>query len=99
MAQRALFATLVTATVAGAVVATAATPPLANAAARTTPRALAAVTGVRSCHAHKAGTHWECATAGASCPAEARHAYGYAAKTDTRYRCLYDNGRWRWKAA
>jgi hypothetical protein len=63
MAQQALLATLVTAGVAGAVVATAATPPLAHAAARTTPRALAAVAGVRSsCHTPKASTvrHYRC---------------------------------------
>ena len=99
MAQRALIATLVTAGVAGAVVATAATPPLANAAARTTPRALAAVTGVRSCHVHQVGTRWECVIAASACPAAAHHAYGYTAKTDLRYRCVHQGGRWRWKSA
>jgi len=97
--QRALTATAVTVGIAGAIVVTALTPPLAHAAARTTPRALAAVTGVRSCHAHRSGSHWECVTAGASCATAARHTYGYAAKSDTRYRCVYQNGRWRWKSA
>jgi hypothetical protein len=98
MVKAALSATLVTAGVAVAVYAAAATPGLARAAQRTTPRALSAVGAVRSCHAHPTGGHWTCVTPDAACPNAAHSADGYA-KTGRSYRCTVSTGgHWRWKA-
>ncbi|MFI7630288.1 hypothetical protein [Microbispora rosea] len=82
--------------VAGALAASALIVPAAVAASA---HASASSTAA-SCY-KRVGTHWNCITPGAYCPATAHGKYGYAKVTKKRYRCSYysSDHRWHWKRA
>ncbi|WP_157407354.1 hypothetical protein [Actinomadura atramentaria] len=88
--------TLVALATAGVVTLGAAAPAVAA------PAHTGTVAVAKTCKAQKKAhkSYWVCVTPGSYCPKAAHKRYGYAYKTNKRYRCVkYSNGRWRWKRA
>lgn len=79
--------------------------PAVPATASSSPTSVTSVSvaaAAKPCKAHKPKkkNYWVCVTPGSYCPKAARKKYGYAYKTNKRYRCSeYSNGQWRWKRA
>ena len=71
---------------------------LAAPAVAALPASAAVQAHAAACTYQRSGSHWNCVTPGAYCPAAAHTKYGYAKVTSRKYKCSqYSNKQWRWK--